>query len=94
YLLTKNLPAFGKMVDLYYGTEVLPVLPASFQEAIIILNEKEPEAWRQYGIPETTVRRFAEYKKQVLANSGNKDALPGLLRSSYGNTYWYYFMFK
>lgn len=94
YLLNKNLPAFGEMVDRYWGTEALPVLPASFQEAIIILNEKDPEAWRNYRIPETTVRRFAEYKKQVLAHAGNQAALPGLLRNSYGNTYWYYFMFK
>lgn len=94
YLLAKDMGRFKGMVETYYGTEVLPVLPISFQEAVITLSEKEPGYWKRFGIPESTVRRFADYKKQVLANKNNSAALPGLLKRSFGDTYWFYFMFK
>ena len=94
YLLAKEIDRFKELVETYYGTDVLPSLPKSFQEAIIILSEQEPAYWRTFHISESTVRRYEEYRKQVLANKGNQAALPGLLYKSYGDTYWYYFMFK
>lgn len=94
YLLTKDMDRFKEVIERYYGTEVLPVLPTSFQEAVITLSEKEPGYWKRFGISESVVQRFAEYKRQVLANKNNKAALPGLLKRSFGDTYWFYFMFK
>ena len=42
------------------------------------------------------IERFAMYRRQVLEGnrSGNQNALPALLKRSYVDTYWYYFMFK
>jgi len=94
YLLAGDMGRFKWLVEKYYGTEALPVLPRSFQEAIITLSETNPEYWKGFNIPEPVVERFAVYKKQVLANKNNQAALPGLLRRSFGDTYWYYFMFK
>lgn len=94
YLLAKDLEGFKAVVEKYYGTEFLPVLPQHFQEAVIVMSEKEPDYWKRFNISETVVNRFAEYKKQVLANRNNSAALAGLLNRSYGNTYWFYFMFK
>lgn len=93
YLLSKDLTGFKAMVEKYYGTEALPVLPASYQEAIIVLSEKDPEYWKQFAISESVVKRFGEYKSQVLAYR-NDSSLPGLMMRAYGETYWYYFMFK
>lgn len=93
YLLAKDLEGFKAMVEKYYGTEFLPVLPVHFQEAVIVMSEKEPDYWKRFNVSETTVARFADYKKQVLANRNNS-AIAGLLNRSYGNTYWFYFMFK
>lgn len=93
-LLAKNMEGFKGLVETYYGTEVLPVLPKSFQEAVITLSEAEPDYWKRFDISPSVMQRFAEYKKQVLANRNNKSALPGLLRRAYGDTYWFYFMFK
>lgn len=93
-LLNKDLAPFKALVEKHYGTEVLPTLPLSFQEAVITLSEEEPDYWKKFAIPPAVVERFAEYKRQVLAGKGNPSALPGLLRRSYGDTYWYYFMFK
>ena len=84
---------FKTLVETYYGTDLLPSLPVSFQEAVIILSEKDPDYWKRFNVSETTVARFADYKKQVLANRNNS-AIAGLLNRSYGNTYWFYFMFK
>lgn len=93
YLLAKDLEGFKALMEKYYGTEFLPALPVHFQEAVIVMSEKEPDYWKRFNISEAIVARFADYKKQVLANRNNS-ALAGLLNRSYGNTYWFYFMFK
>ena len=93
YLLAKDLEGFKALVEKYYGTEFLPVLPVHFQEAVIVMSEKEPDYWKRFGVSESIVGRFTDYKKQVLANRNNS-AIAGLLNRSYGNTYWFYFMFK
>ena len=93
YLLAKDLEGFKALVEKYYGTEFLPVLPMHFQEAVIVMSEKEPDYWKRFNVSETIVARFTDYKKQVLANRNNS-AIAGLLNRSYGNTYWFYFMFK
>ncbi|WP_455639793.1 DUF6057 family protein [Parabacteroides sp.] len=94
YLLAKDMENFKKMVETYYGTDILPVLPKSFQEAVITLSEAEPDYWKRFDISPSVMQRFVGYKKQVLANRSNKSALPGLMRRAYGDTYWFYFMFK
>ena len=93
YLLAKDLEGFKALVEKYNGTEFLPVLPVHFQEAVIVMSEKEPDYWKRFNVSETIVARFTDYKKQVLANRNNS-AIAGLLNRSYGNTYWFYFMFK
>lgn len=93
YLLAKDLEGFKALVEKYYGTEFLPVLPVHFQEAVIVMSEKEPDYWKRFNVSETIVARFTDYKKQVLAYRNNS-AIAGLLNRSYGNTYWFYFMFK
>lgn len=92
-LLVKDLNAFKEILEANYGTDILPVLPRSFQEAIITVYENQPEMWEHYQIPPGMVERFKEFKKQVLAHRNNSGA-PNLLRRSYGDTYWFYFMFK
>lgn len=92
-LLMKDMASFKQLIEEFYGTETLPVLPDSFQEAIIILNEGDPSVWEQYRIPAERIRFFQEYKKQVLAHRNNSGAA-NLLRRSFGHTYWFYYMFK
>ena len=81
YLLAKDLEGFKALVEKYYGTEFLPVLPVHFQEAVIVMSEKEPDYWKRFNVSETIVARFTDYKKQVLANRNNS-AIAGLLNRS------------
>jgi hypothetical protein len=94
YLLDKNMAAFNDLIETFDGTDVLSVLPESFQEALIILSEQHPDYWTRFKISETTKQRYAGFRQQILANRNNASALPSLMFRSFGNTYWYYFMFK
>jgi hypothetical protein len=96
YLLSKDVAQFQALIERYFGTPVLPVLPRSFQEAVILLSEKDPDNWVRYGVYDDVIQRFMAYKKQVVEGnrSGNSAALKGMLQRSFGDTYWFYFMFK
>jgi hypothetical protein len=72
----------------------LPELPKSFQEAVVIIWEQEPSYWEQYAVSESVIQRFNELRRQIQANRNNTAALPGLLKKSFGDTYWYYYMYK
>ncbi len=93
FLLSKRLDFFDRMIGRYYKTDILPVLPISFQEAVIILSENNPEQWMDKGASPQVANRFVEYKKFILENK-NSPSLAQLVKSSYGDTYWYYYMFK
>jgi hypothetical protein len=92
YLLMKELNAFEHLLNTCYNTDVLRTLPVSFQEAVIILYESSPEIWAHYNVSESIVKRFAEYKRLVKANRGG--GATAELNRLFGNTYWYYFMYK
>ncbi|MDR1407822.1 MAG: DUF6057 family protein [Tannerella sp.] len=94
YLLGKNMLGFKDFIETMYGTEALPVLPKSFQEAVIIFTEQDPDYWERFNVSESIIRRYTEFRQQVLANRQNPSALPNLLHRSFGDTYWYYFMLK
>ena len=93
YLLSKEILLFEQLIKNNYRTDVLPTLPKSYQEAIVILSEQDASVLEFYDVSEAVIRRYNEYRKQVLANRNNPAALPGLLKKSFGDTYWYYYMF-
>ena len=91
HLLAKDLQGFQTLLDTYYGTPVLPALPVSFQEAVIMLWEKQPEKWAGYGVSQAVAARFAEYRNLVLQNRGSAQ-LPQLIQRYFGSTYWAYYL--
>lgn len=93
YLLSKDLHGLKNLLDKYYGTAVMPTLPIHFQEAVLILSEEEKDYWKRFNLSDKTMTRFAEYKRQALAQK-DKKRLGGLLYRSHRDTYWFYFMFK
>ena len=94
YLLDKDLTAFKDFIEAHYGTDMLPALPKSFQEAVIILAEQSPDYWTQFNVSSEIRQRYTLFRQQVLANKSNTSALSTLLQRAYGDTYWFYYMFK
>ena len=92
-LLLKEIENFQTIIETHYGTDILPSLPVSFQEAVCLLSEKNPDYWKRFDISEITVKRFAEFKNQIIAGKNNA-ALAESIKRSYGDTYWYYYTFK
>ncbi|MDR1624221.1 MAG: DUF6057 family protein [Tannerellaceae bacterium] len=92
YLLMKNLSAFENLMNNYYHTDVLPSLPVSFQEAVIILYEANPAIWAHYNVSESIIRRFADFKGLIKTNRENPPVAEAI--RLFGDTYWCYFMFK
>lgn len=93
YLLQKDMNSFKAMIEKYYKTEVLPVLPISFQEAVIVYSEANPDYWKQYGVSAAIIDRYRAYKQMLLRNKGRSN-MKAQMFQSYGNTFWYYLMFK
>jgi len=92
-LLAKMIPDFKTLIEKYYATPVLPVLPRSFQEAVIIIAEQDVDYWKRFDIQEDIINRYSQFRNSVMANRNNPNALPSLLKRSFGDTYWYYYMF-
>ena len=92
-LLDKDLEAFGSLIAECYGTEVLPRLPRSFQEAVIVLFERDPAMWDVYGVSAAVVERFEGFRSRLQANRA-KNGMADIMRASHGDTFWYYMMFK
>lgn len=83
YLLDCDFDSFSELLDEFYGTEVLPVLPLSFREAVCLMSEAHPALWRSYGISSKEYDRFRDFRSR-LSN--------GLDQKKYSDTYWYYVM--
>ncbi len=93
YLLKKDIASFQYMIDRYLGTPLLPDLPVTYQEALIVAHEKNPEELNKYTLSKEVMNRYADFRKQILSNRNNR-GLAGLLYRSFGDTYWYYVVFK
>ena len=70
----------------------MPELPQSFAEALLIYSTQNKSVQGNYPIDETTQRRFLEFQNFVAQNYNNK-SLASIMRKSYGETYWYYYLF-
>lgn len=93
YLLNKDMDNFKELLQTYYGTEVLPALPKSFQEAVVLLSEDEIGYWRNFQVPTGTVGRYNGYRKKVLDERYSMNTLKTTLEKEYGDTFWYYALF-
>ncbi|MDH6356764.1 DUF6057 family protein [Parabacteroides sp. PF5-9] len=88
------MAAFRQMIETYYGTDALSTLPYSFQEAVILLEDRNPDYWKRFNVSQTVIDRFTGYGRIVMQNRNNAQQLPELLKPGYGNSYWYYYIYK
>lgn len=91
YLLASDLTDFMDMVERYYGTEVLPTLPKSFQEAVMIHSEQFPGSEEKYDISAEVLANYAAFRDFYYKNK-NGSGLQSQLKARFGDTYWVYFL--
>ena len=83
YLLDFEMDKFREMLDEFYGTEALPTLPASFEEAACMLSALDRDYWKQVGVSQATYQRYRDFKKRIGT---------GLSMDKFKDTFWYYIM--
>ena len=74
---------FREMLDEFYGSEALPVLPQSFAEAACMLSEADRGYWKRVGVDPAIYKRYTEFKKRLGT---------GLPMDKYSDSFWYYIM--
>ena len=91
-LFQKDIPMFRHFLQTFHQSEGLHPLPTHFLEAVILSYEADTEKWEEYGVTEQVKKRFEEFKKITLGTKKNP-TLYNKLRASYGNTYWFYYIY-
>lgn len=91
YLLDKKLDAFGRFLEETPFWESEPI-PRHFQEAGLLLAEKDSTLLSSCSIQPEIVGRYKEFK-QVLRRSANQVDVSSVYRQ-FGDTYWFYYYFK
>lgn len=93
YLLNKDIAGFGEIIKKYYGTNVIPLLPKSFNEALALLIDDNVDEYGDYEIPQAIQSKFNELKSTIIENQKNP-YLETLIKNQNGDTYWYYYLFN
>ncbi len=93
YLLNKDIVKLHDLFDKYYNGKVLQKMPRSFQEAVMIMSVNFPDVLDKYAVSPEVQNGFYGFNKDVTDNQQNY-YLKDLIFNKYGNTYWYYYMFK
>lgn len=93
HLLGKTLNRFDELHRKYYRTKVWPSLSIHQQEAVIALYQKTPRLWPEKGVGMKVELRYGAFDQDMNTKHGYvnfRDVMAG----SYGDTYWFYLMFK
>ena len=89
-LVSKNFDGVIEFVERYYGKGCMTTLPERLQEAIVAINEHDPEFCRAHGVSEETIGRFTNFRQDVITLRRNGATNFSGLAAKYGKTFWYY----
>lgn len=93
-LFAKDLPRFKTFMETYYTkAQTDKPIPRAFQEALMIVYSKDAESLAAYNLHPNIKQAFTAYEKNFIANRKHPN-LRGLFAKTYGQTYWFYFLFK
>lgn len=92
-LLDKNMAAYRRLVETYFGTKTWPSLSTCMQEAVIALEEDDPQYWLNHGVSMKTEQHYWKFRYD-LDNRQHNINFHRLIAETYGGTFWYYLMFK
>lgn len=91
-LISKNINALSELVKIY--AETGKSMPRHFQEAFIIMHEKDENLWKEYGLEAEVINRFKSFRNDVIHIRRRGGNPVQLLKGKYADSYWYYFMFN
>lgn len=93
-LLDKELNGLREFLTTFGSTALLSNPPTVLQQAVIGCAETDRDYCVRHGVTEQTFARYELYKRQFV-ECRNRQANPAVqMRSSFGNTFWYYLMFS
>ncbi|MCF8380210.1 MAG: DUF6057 family protein [Bacteroidales bacterium] len=95
YLLRIDLSSFYNYLGKGYEAAFFSQLPKSFEEALITYYVREKIAQKdwKYPISAYTLNRFNEFRKIMSSYSNNPEKREELVKTSFGDSYWYYSIF-
>ena len=91
YLLDKNLDSFVREITRHYAVNDSVSLPKHYEEALLLYTHLHSTPYIIYK-NDVLNADFQDYQKleNTIFNAQRKTAL----RDTYGNTYWYYYMYE
>ena len=93
YLLNRSLSKFKQLYDTYFHTEVWRELTVHQQEAVIALAQDNPGEWARMGVGWEVEQHYGAFS-QDMADKHNFLNFAEEMAQDYGNTYWFYLLFK
>jgi hypothetical protein len=91
YLLQRDFDAAKSCFDKYYAGFNYPEIPRHYEEFLVLYYHANKKAERNYPVNREAVERFEKF--QLLAMAPSTEEIREVLKSRYGNTYWYYVTF-
>ena len=91
-LISKDFNSISTFIDRYYGKGCMTTLPERLQEAVVAINEHDPDFCRAHGVSEETIDRFSSFRQDVITLRRNGATNFSGLAAKYGKTFWYYMM--
>ncbi len=89
-LLNKNIPKLSWGINLYYKLHNKLNLPKHYAEAAALCNYVNKES---LFVPPSVQQKFNEFLK-LQKEHKNKENEKNIMRQQYGDTFWWYFMYK
>lgn len=92
-LLSRDRNMIENFLDEFPLDKLFKTIPECVQQAIIVLHENDMEYCRNHGVSDAVITKFEDFKQAYkLAQRGGFNS-NGALKSKYGNTFWYYFIY-
>ncbi len=93
-LLAKDKKTTEAFIGHFRGTPALEEIPPVLQQAIALYYADEPAKALSMGASQEVIDRFAKFNDDRIANSHSGIKPEKGLAAEYGNTFWYYFLFR
>ena len=88
-LVSKDVNDINAFINQFAGKGCLATIPQRLQEAMVIINERDPAFCREHGVSEETMQAFAEFRQTYMTlRSQGRDLRA--LAPQYGRTFWYH----